>query len=224
MKHLTLLTSTILTLSFTASTVLAATPTPTKSTTDTPISSSSSEITDGVVEKIKDVVRNNPSVTPPIAKPVIIGLVGHVKTVNSDTFTFIDKQNSISQVKTDENTTIVSGSKTIKFKDLAVNDRMIVIGINLNSDDILLAKRIIVVPEPKITSVRSTIAGTITKIDTKNKTINLKTLDQKDLKITISSKSTPTIGNLETDQKILAIISTNTETEITTLLKTKILE
>jgi hypothetical protein len=224
MKNL-ILTTSIFLLSVTITTAASPTPTPTKSEIETPISSSSSELTEAAVEKIKDVVKNNPTTTPPATtKPSIIGLVGHIKNLNSDTISLIDKSGSVIQIKTDETTTLLNGSKSIKFKDLAVNDRLIVIGTNLNTNDILLGKRIIITQEPKITTIRSTIAGTITKVDSKNKTINLKTLDQKDLKLTITSKTSPVLSKLEEEQKIIGIISTNTETDTQTLLLAKILE
>lgn len=204
----------------TPKTTVTPTPTKTSSITDTPIASSSEEITSSVVEKIKSVVKNNPS--PTIDNP-LLGMVGTVKSLTNSSLTFITKNNTL-QVVTDTNSIIVNNGKPAKLKDIAVDSKIIVIGSAINSDDIYLAKRIIIVPEtPAPTTSRSVIFGTIKKIDATKKTITVTSPDQNDTVLNITSKSSPAIKDFTLNSKIIAIIKTDTKAGSSSLLKAKVL-
>lgn len=204
-----------------AVTTTTPTPTVTPGITDTPIASSSQEIADSVVEKIKSVVKNNPS--PTINNP-LLGLVGTVKSLTNNSLTLITKENTV-QIVTDTNSTIVASGKPASLKDIAVDGRIIVIGSIISSDDIYLAKRIIIIPETaKPTFSRTVIFGTIKKIDATKKTITLTSSDKQDLVLNITTKSIPTLKDFSLNTKIIAIIKTDLKTESISLLRAKILE
>jgi len=190
--------------------------------TDTPISSSSTEITNSVVEKIKDVVKNNPS--PTLNQQRLLGLVGTVKSINTETLTLLSKNNSTLQIATDKTSILVSGSKSIKLSDIPVGAKIIVIGHYLNSEDIVFAKRLILVPKSELTTTRSTVFGTIISVNSKTKTITLTTSENKSADILISTKSTPGLKDFSPDQKLFAIITTDSKDNTSTLLKGKIIE
>lgn len=207
-----------------ASAKLSVSPKPSTSPsiTDAPIASNSEQITADVVEKIKNVVKDG---TSTINSP-LIGMVGIVNniSVSNNTLTFTNKiDGNRIQVATDSNTAFVSGSKTISLKDVPVDNKIIVIGTSIKTD-IILAKRLIVLPEVAASTVtRSVVIGTVTAKDPKAKTISLLKLDQTVISIDTNKKSVPTLDKLSVGDKIIAIVKTDPQSSSTSLVKAKTL-
>lgn len=186
---------------------------------DTPVASSSQEITDKVVEKIKDIVDKN-GTTSATNDKILFGFAGTINSLTLTSLNFTTSQNVTLQVATDNKTTYAGGSKTLQLKDLAVGGKVIVIGVTMGSNDVILAKRIVSVPASTTPTVtRKVTLGPIEKTDAVKKTLTLTSGDKSPLLLNTTTKSTPLFKELITSRKLFAIYKSDTSSKTDTLLR-----
>lgn len=161
------------------SSVLAVSPTPTPSVTDkitptgilgstapTPTTAEDTkvkEIRDAIKEKVNEIKEK-------IEKRAYVGIISQI----TDSTITLDNFRGKRRVRITETTSIIgTAKKEIKAKDLSLEDKVIALGI-MGDNEILEAKRIIVVPKPKtVPAKRVVIFGSITTVDSKNSTITV---------------------------------------------------
>lgn len=156
-------------------------------------------INEEIKQRIQDVVQDK------LKMKKLIGVVGKITDFKLDAITLVNNIDSY-HVSVASNSAIQKDNKPIKINDLAISDRLIVIGY-LNDNDVLESRRIIVTKE-QILIQKKFETITITKIDKKTNTINA---------ITIPTKLTFEFDKVKVGDK-LAIITT-TSGKVTTLLK-----
>lgn len=156
-------------------------------------------INEEIKQRIQDVVQDK------LKMKKLIGVVGKITNLKLDAITLVNNIDSY-HISVASNSAIQKDNKPIKINDLAISDRLIVIGY-LNDNDVLESRRIIVTKEQALIQKKfETI--TITKIDKKTNTINA---------ITIPTKLTFEFDKVKIGDK-LAVITTTTG-KIATLLK-----
>lgn len=185
----------------------SATPT-TKTATQSAITPSE---TQDIQEKIKTLVKENLSATESnlkekINQHTLVGYVGHIKSINSGNVTIDTKDGSLIQITSDTKTVFTSktGSAS-KLSALALSDKIIVIG-TLLKEDIVLAKKVMVVEVDENAMTSHILVAKITSIDVKKKTIGL-TVQDTDTEViyTLTKKSTVILGDLQVGQSLFAI-------------------
>lgn len=164
--------------------------------------------TQDIQEKIKRMVEENISSTEAdlrekINLQTLVGYVGTVKSINSGNITLDSKEGSLLQITTNEKTTYSKSGSASKLTSLALSDKIIIIG-TLIKDDIIMAKRIMVVEVDDNPLTSGTIVAKISSLDLKKKTVGL-SIDDKEILYTLTKKSTIKLGELEAGQTIFAI-------------------
>ncbi|KKT29504.1 MAG: hypothetical protein UW41_C0033G0006 [Candidatus Collierbacteria bacterium GW2011_GWC2_44_18] len=187
--------------------VLAATTVATPSATPTEAIVTPSQTQD-IQEKIKTLVKENLSATESTLKErinqqTLVGFVGLIQSINSGNITINTKDASILQISTNEKTTITRNGSIIKLASLAISDKVIVIG-TLLKEDIILAKRIIVIPDETNPVVSGTIVTKVSSVDIKKKLIGLMVNDQEVL-YGLTKKSTIKVENIKVGTTIFSI-------------------
>lgn len=173
--------------------ILAPSPTETgqpSSPSATPVDEKVNEIRQAIKDKLNQIKEK-------IEKKAYVGGIIEITDSTIVLSNFRGKQ----RVRINEETIIVDANrKEIKNKDLAVDDKIITMGI-LGENEILEAKRIVVVPPPKIPPAKKLVVlGTITKIDNKNQIVTITPSTQETTKeIKIDNKNTRILA--VTDQK-----------------------
>jgi len=166
-------------------------------------------ITDGYIqEKIKTLVKENLSATESTLKEKInqrtlVGFVGLIQSINSGNITINTKDGTILQITTDEKSVYNKAGTGIKISSLAISDKIIVIG-TLLKEDIVLAKRIVVVPDEPIQIVSGTIVSKVSSVDIKKKLIGL-TVNNQEVLFGLTKKSTIKIEEIKAGMTIFAI-------------------
>ncbi len=197
------------------STVFAASPTPTK--TATPSATPTEKVatiaatpsqTEDIQEKIKSLVKENLTATESnlkekINQKTLVGYVGYVKSINSGNITLTSKDESLIQITTDDKTAYIKEAKPGKLTTIAISDKIIVIG-TLLKEDIILAKRIIVIKEDPSAMVSGTIFAKVSSVDAKKKIIGL-SIEGKEVLYTLTKKSTIVITDIKPGSSIFAI-------------------
>ncbi len=186
--------------------VLAATAT--SSATATPSATITPSQAQDLQEKIKTLVRENLSATESavrekINQRTLVGYVGNIKSMNSDHLTLSTKEETLLQVTTDENTSIIKKGSEIKFSALAISDKLIVIG-TLLKDEILLGKRIMVVPDEVDPMTSGTVFAKVSSVDVKKKIIGL-TVNNVEVLYTLTKKSTIKIAEISEGDTLFGI-------------------
>lgn len=121
------------------------------------------EIRDAIKEKVNEIKEK-------IEKRAYVGIISQI----TDSTITLDNFRGKRRVRITETTTIIgSTKKEIKANDLSLEDKVIALGI-VGDNEILEAKRVIVVPKPKtVPAKRVVIFGSITAVDSKNSTITV---------------------------------------------------
>ncbi len=182
--------------------------TATSSATTTPSATVTPSQAQDLQEKIKTLVRENLSATESavrerINQRTLVGYVGTIKSMNSDHLTLSTKEETLFQVTTDENTSIIKKGSEIKFSSLAISDKVIVIG-TLLKDEILLGKRISVIPEEVDPMTSDTIVAKVSSVDVKKKIIGL-TVNNTEVLYTLTKKSTIKIAEISEGDTLFGI-------------------
>lgn len=164
--------------------------------------------TQDIQEKIKALVKENLSVTESTLKErinqqTLVGFVGPIQSINSGNISINTKDSTILQITTDGNTVIYKLGAKVKLSSLAISDKIIVIG-TLLKEDIVLAKRILAIPDEPNPVVSGTIVAKISSVDLKKKLIGL-IVNDKEVIYGLTKKSTVKIENMKVDTTIFAI-------------------
>ncbi|MBM3209393.1 hypothetical protein FJZ40_03825 [Candidatus Shapirobacteria bacterium] len=115
--------------------------------------------------------------------------VGQIATINSTEGTLtVDTKKGTRSVTTNEETKIVDAKRQpVEFSSLKVDDLIIAMGI-VNEEDVMTAKRIVVMAKPKTPPPnRRAIHGQVTQIKSAEKTVTITRLPKKDLNYTIKA-------------------------------------
>ncbi|MEK7066099.1 MAG: hypothetical protein AAB965_00835 [Patescibacteria group bacterium] len=190
-----------------ASPVLAATKVATPSATPTDASITPSQTQD-IQEKIKTLVKENLSATEStlqekINQQTLVGYVGQIQAINSGNISINTKDGTVLQITTDEKNIITKAGVNIKLSSLAISDKVIVIGTLLKKD-IILSKKILVIPDEPVLIISGTIVAKISSVDVKKKLVGL-TIDGKEVLYGLTKKSTVKIDELKPGTTIFAI-------------------
>ncbi|HCQ31115.1 TPA: hypothetical protein DIU27_01865 [Candidatus Collierbacteria bacterium] len=187
--------------------VLAAAKTATPSATPTETTITPSQTQD-IQEKIKALVKENLSATESTLKEKInqqtlVGFVGLTQSINSGNITINTKDGTILQITTDEKSVIYKGGANIKISSMAISDKIIVIG-TLLKEDIVLAKRVVAIPDEPILIVSGTMVSKVSSVDIKKKLIGL-TINNQEVVYGLTKKSTIKMENIKVGTTIFAI-------------------
>ena len=161
-----------------------------------------------IQEKIKALVKENLSATESTLKErinqqTLVGYVGLIQSINSGNISINTKDGTILQVTTDGNTVIYKVGSKVKLGSLAISDKMIVIGTLLKAD-IVLAKRILVIPDEPNPVISGTIVAKISSVDLKKKLIGL-SVNEQEVIYGLTKKSTVKMENMKAGSTIFAI-------------------
>ena len=187
-------------------TILAASATP--SPTATPSASITPSETQDIQQKIKNLVKENLSATETSLKDKInlqtlVGYVGEINSINSGNISIDSKDDNMIQITTNENTVYSKSGSNIKLSSLALSDKIIIIGTLLN-DNIVLAKKVVVVEVDSNPMISGTIYATIVSLDSKKKTISL-SINGEEIVYSLTKKSDIKLSELKPGQNIFAI-------------------
>ena len=186
--------------------ILAASATP--SPTATPSASITPSETQDIQQKIKNLVKENLSATETSLKDKInlqtlVGYVGEINSINSGNISIDSKDDNMIQITTNENTVYSKSGSNIKLSSLALSDKIIIIGTLLN-DNIVLAKKVVVVEVDSNPMISGTIYATIVSLDSKKKTISL-SINGEEIVYSLTKKSDIKLSELKPGQNIFAI-------------------
>jgi hypothetical protein len=147
------------------------------------------EIRDAIKEKVNEIKEK-------IEKRAYVGTINQITDSTFSVDNFRGKQ----RVRLTEETTIVGlNKKEIKPKELALEDKVIAMG-TLGDNEILEAKRVLVVPKPKSTSAKRVVFfGQITKVESKSSLLTL--TDPKNSQMTLTIKVEQATGLYAAKQK-----------------------
>jgi len=187
--------------------ILAATKVAIPSATPTEAIVTPSQAQD-IQEKIKTLVKENLNATESTLKErinqqTLTGFVGLIQSINSGNLSINTKESVVLQITTDEKTIINKNGKGIKFSSLAISDKVIVIG-TLLKEDIILAKRVMVIPDEPVLVVSDTIVAKVSTVDIKKKLIGL-TINNHEVVYGLTKKSIIKINDLKVGVTIFAI-------------------
>jgi len=192
----------------------AASPSPT-STASPSVALTPTTADDEKVKEIRDAIKEKVNaIKEKIEKRAYVGIISQITDSTFTLENFRGKQ----RVRITEQTTIIgSNKKEIKTNELAVGDKVIALG-TLSDNEILEAKRVVVVPIPKtVPAKRLIFFGKITETNVQKGTLivtDLKNLDQTlELKVdkttTFIFQSDPkvktTLKDLKENQKVVII-------------------
>jgi len=183
---------------------------------------SAQEIDQNLKQRIQEVVKDKLTTAEENIKELrqrstLTGYAGIITKINDVSLIVNTSQNKILQITTNEDTNIVRNGQKIKANSLSIDEKIIIIG-QLNTEDILSAKRIVAVKNIQPTQKRRSLIGTIS--DLKTRSLKIKTSDQ-EFDIEIPKKSNLDIDELQKDQTVLAIIKTDLEDDTHTLITLK---
>ena len=166
---------------------------------DTKISTSSDNIKEEIKQRIQEVVQDKMKIKK------LIGVVGKITDFRLDAITLANNLDSY-HISIASNSAIQKDNKPVKISDLAISDRLIVIGY-LYENNVLESRRIVVTKDQPIIQKNFELI-TLSKIDKKTNKIN---------SITVPSKLSFEFDKVKIGDK-LAVITTTTD-KPTTLLK-----
>ena len=180
-------------------------------TIDTPVASPSA-IQEQLKERIKSVVQEQLKSTEANLESktntiMLVGYQGTVADITQYALTLVSDKTNF-QVSADLDTVIVKSGKNIKFEQLSIKDLVLVIG-TLDSNEILKAKRVVVLVGQTTPPAKQIIFAPISKISLKNKTVTV-SLNQKDVVLNPSKNLKLDLATLTLGQKLFAVIETTT--------------
>lgn len=149
-------------------------------------------------------------------KSALVGYSGVISKMN-DLSLVVDTKDAQLQVITSTDTDIVRNGQAIKSSSLAIEEKIIIIG-QLNTEDILSAKRIVAIKNTIPTFKRQTIIGPISNldIDTSEPIIG-------EFETSILKNSDIDTEEIENDAIVMAIIETDIEDQTHTILSLQLL-
>lgn len=185
---------------------MAISPTPTVAVASPSATPTSTE--DEKVKEIRDAIKEKVNeIKEKIEKKAYVGIISQITDSTLMITNFRGKQ----RVRILEETTIIGANKKeIKSKDLAVEDKIISLG-TIAENEILEAKRIIVVPPPKSPPAkRIVLAGTIGAVDLKKSTITVAStelkLDKDSSLVSVTdTKASLKLKDLSTEKKVIVV-------------------
>ena len=146
------------------------------------------------------------------AENSLVGYTGIINKISNLSLVVNTTQNNLLQVITSEDTNIVKNGKEIKASSLSIDEKIIIIG-NLDTEDILNAKRLIAISNTPAITKRQTVVGPISNLDQKTLSFSIK-----ELNIDIPKKSTIDPEDLQDNQTVIVIIETDIEDQTNPLL------
>ncbi|RJR25490.1 hypothetical protein C4578_01655 [Candidatus Microgenomates bacterium] len=192
--------------------VLAVSPSPAPLDTAEEATSSSTE--DEKVKEIRDAIKEKVNeIKEKIEKRAYVGTINQI----TDSTLTLENFRGKKRVRLTEETTIIAtNKKEIKQNELALEDKVIAMGI-MGGNEILEAVRVVVVPKPSVTPPEKVISlGTITSVNSKTSRLTLSSANNPDNEIEIkveketkikeqSSLESLKFLELKQDQKIIVI-------------------
>jgi len=134
---------------------------------DTKVATSSDIIKEEIKQRIQEVVQDKLKVKK------LIGVVGKITDFRLDAITLVNNLDSY-HISVASNSAIQKDNKSIKINDLAISDRLIIIGYQ-NENNTIDGRRIIVTKEQPVIQKNLEVI-TISKIDKKNNLVNSMTI------------------------------------------------
>lgn len=149
-------------------------------------------------------------------KSALVGYSGVISKM-SDLSLVVDTKDTQLQVITSADTDIVRNGQIIKASKLAIEEKIIIIG-QLNTEDILSAKRIVAIKNTTPTFKRQTIIGPISNLEVDSSEPIIA-----EFETTILKNSDIETEGIENDSIVMAIIETDIEDQTHTLLSLQLL-
>lgn len=180
-------------------------------------SSTSAEVDEETINKnIKERIQKVTNKSVVENTPEKKAIVGTIQSVTNNSISIKTKEES-RQISFEENTSFIRnpGNKTVDISDLAIDDHIIAMGL-INGSEILESKRIVVSSDtPKPVNKTSAI-GSIISINTRQKTIEIRTPDGQEISLKVSKgasleiiednqRTTTTLAELVEEQKIVVV-------------------
>lgn len=184
---------------------------------------SAQEIQKSLQERIKKAIQGDISDSTPKLK----AFVGSVDSITENTITITSTTQQVKHIIINQETEIVRGSTKVKLEAVKISEGIIGMGLTTDLQTQEAIRVVLFDPTiPKFT--RSTVIGTLGEIDPKQETIEITPMGDSS-KLTIDYTTTSSLldtqlkkiklTQLSSDQKVIAIISTNVQTKKQTLLK-----
>ena len=199
-----------------------ATPSATPTILATPSATSDSTVQNNLETRIKNIVQQNLSTTEAelqakINQQSIVGYAGRTTSISNNSISF-DSSGEIFQVATSDNTVIVNANQKVKFSSIAIGDKLIVIGILNSKNNLLDAKRIVIVKAGDSTDHPTVYVRKISNPDTKKSTLSFQTT-QSTIKMILSKKANLKITDLKDGSNAVVIVRTQDAGLVITKIK-----
>lgn len=199
-----------------------ATPSATPAISATPSATSDSTVQNNLETRFKNIVQQNLSTTEAelqakINQQSIVGYAGKVTSISNNSISF-DSSGEIFQVATFDNTVIVNANQKVKLSSIAIGDKLIVIGTLNSKNNLLDAKRIVIVKTPDSTDRPTVYVGKISTPDTKKGTLSFQTA-QSTIKMILSKKANLKITDLKDGANAVVIVRTQDAGLVITKIK-----
>ncbi|MCL5090900.1 MAG: DUF5666 domain-containing protein [Patescibacteria group bacterium] len=186
------------------------TPKPTSTITTTPSvtktaspSAIPTNVEDEKVKEIRDAIKEKVNeIKEKIEKKAFVGTISQI----TDSTLTINNFRGKERVRLTEETTIIGANKKeIKSKELAVDDKIIAMG-SLSDNEILEAKRVVVIPAPtKPIPKRKLVMGILSEVDSKNSSFTLTPLKDQDKSIQLKVDKATLFSSLKDAKAKLAV-------------------
>lgn len=204
--------------------VFAVKPVLAQTSTDTPVASPSA-IQEQIKERIKNVVQEKLKSTEEnlenkAASGIIVGYQGVVTDIAENSLTLLsDKTNY--QISVSSGSAIIKNGKTIKPDQISIKDTIIVIG-NSIANEVINAKRIVLVTDNTPSPQRQVIFAPIAKINTKSQSLAV-TYKGKNQVLVLDKKLKLDLTTLKMGQMLFGLIQMpDNPTDPATLLVTNL--
>lgn len=202
----------------------AATPTISTSLSTTP-TISEFDIRDSLQDRLKKAAEaESDTVAQILGASQKKALVGTLKDLTNNTLTVHIKNGGTTLAGITETTTFIRKGKTVKQGDLVIGDFFIVMGY-MNGNNLLDAKRVIVVDSPTQRPVRKIVIGTVTEISMKKKSF-MATVGRpaelggpETITVVIPKASDLDLSDLELQSRLLIVALANEKTPPTFTLQ-----
>jgi|SaaInlStandDraft_4_1057021.scaffolds.fasta_scaffold36662_2 hypothetical protein len=183
---------------------------------------SAEEINENLKQRIQDVVKDKldtaeENIKDKQERGALVGYSGIITKIMSSVIIINTSQNTEIQITTNENTDVVRNGQVVKLTSLSIEEKIITIG-QLDTEDILSAKRIVAIKTTTPDSTRQTVVGPIQNLD-----LDTLELTIGDLTIDIPKNLDLDTEEIEIGQTIMAIIETDIEDQTHTLLSLQLL-
>lgn len=181
---------------------------------------------DNLQERIKNTVQENlnqaeDNIRQKLEEKLLFGYTGTITNIKEEIIT-ANTNNNLYQIIFDDDTVVVRSGQNIDPEDLSIDEDIIIMGY-LSSDDILTARRIVTTDLTPDDTFRQTFTGTLQEIDQEEDVLYL-LVDDQSLEIDISDYDFDDEEDLpQPQQKIMLIVTTDTEDDSHQLLQLQVL-